>query len=708
MRRLLLLLPLFALAGCKDPQDGVRVIVNSTGFTPRCIKVTAEDDATNETLSTSLAGKSSVVVGIVLPEKWGKQITIRAEAFEQDFEEGKACEADRRINNADAAPSQQVAVTPGAAKDDKTQVITLDMSATDADGDGYVTKDTGGSDCNDIQGQGEGINPGATELCTTGDRNCNGVQGPVELEVGKSCPGQNNCKGVYQCNTSTTSATRTCEVPPEFLYWRDQDKDKHGAAGVPATAFCPENPLPAEGGYVSISEKQDDCDDTEGTVFLGAPDICDDLDNDCDGIEDNNFTNIGMTCPDPVSQCNNGSFQCNPADGGVLCQPPADAGVWYPDEDDDKHGRTDAGVVSCPQPDAGYIRDAGDCDDGNPFIYTAAAELCDVQDNNCNSVVDDGALCPQGGPTWANQAVYDAGTDLFDVSLYGDGGVWIVGSNSGRAVKTPSAKSFALLTSDCTNGSTQQTLYSVWAHPQTGTAYIGRDQGALVIQNNGDIACTPSVGLSGPVKDLDTRGLTGFAGANLRIFGVGYEGGKGATFEWDGGTANVPTQDYTGAPFQRVHGLSPEVLFAVGKNSTGRGVIYRWDTGTSTFKPASGVPDVPPLRGIHVVNAKLAFAAGNDRTLLRWDGSTWTQVMGLPPAAPSDPPAPEHYTGVLTFGANSIYVITESGSIYRYDGKVWTLGTRITSLYGIAGTSPEDIWVVGRFGNVFHYPAWPQ
>jgi hypothetical protein len=132
-------------------------------------------------------------------------------------------------------------------------------------------------------------------------------------------------------------------------WYHDGDGDGHGDSARTTEACAA--PL----DYVSTS---DDCDDTETTVYPGAEEACDGLDNDCSGDPDDG---LGQT--------------------------------WYRDTDGDGHGDPERSVVAC-EPPLDYVSTSDDCDDNAKVTFPGAEEKCDELDNNCNTSIDEDVDCP--------------------------------------------------------------------------------------------------------------------------------------------------------------------------------------------------------------------------------------------------------------------------------------------------------------------------
>jgi hypothetical protein len=138
------------------------------------------------------------------------------------------------------------------------------------------------------------------------------------------------------------------------------------------------------------------------------------MDNDCDGLADCADTDcagislgscdtgeLGI-CAEGTHKCSGGQRICernnNPAaeicDGidnncdGNIDNNPGDGQTYYRDADGDGYGDPNNSTKVCSQP-IGYVTNNTDFNDNDATIYPGAQELCDGKDNNGNSQVDE-------------------------------------------------------------------------------------------------------------------------------------------------------------------------------------------------------------------------------------------------------------------------------------------------------------------------------
>jgi len=116
-----------------------------------------------------------------------------------------------------------------------------------------------------------------------------------------------------------------------------------------------------------------DCDNstttaTTETVPAGEPDVDDDADGYTESEGDCDDSN-GSINPSATEVCNNKDDDCN----GVIDDSAADAEVWYVDDDGDNFGNAAISLYACTQP-SGHVANAEDCDDQHVTAYPGAIE----------------------------------------------------------------------------------------------------------------------------------------------------------------------------------------------------------------------------------------------------------------------------------------------------------------------------------------------
>ena len=227
----------------------------------------------------------------------------------------------------------------------------------DADGDGYGDASSSTTSCDaptgfvadfsDCDDASAAVSPGATEACDGTDNDCDG-------------------------------ATDEADAYDTSTWYTDADGDSYGDSSS-STIACSQ-----PGGNVLLAG---DCNDADSAINPGAAEVCDGIDNDCNGT----------------------------ADGSDA----SDATNWYLDGDSDGYGLDTSTVAACSQP-GGYVAVGGDCDDADSATSPGATEACDAVDNDCNGLVDDQAL----GIAEACAAA-DCNAILADMPGIADGNYWV-------------------------------------------------------------------------------------------------------------------------------------------------------------------------------------------------------------------------------------------------------------------------------------------
>jgi uncharacterized repeat protein (TIGR01451 family) len=215
-----------------------------------------------------------------------------------------------------------------------------------------------------------------------------------------ACPGEDD-----RVDADSDGVPDACDLCPDADDLLDSDGDgipdgcdpcddalDADGDGSPACDDCDDqdpvlNRADADGD--GLASCDGDCFDLDASVFPGAAERADGIDQDCDGIVDEG-TIWGDDDGDGASETGVDCDDANPAvhPGAVeTCD-----GV-----DEDCDGRVDEGLPCADDDGDGYSEDEQDCSDADASVHPGASEIAgNGVDDDCDGIVDDGRLDADG------------------------------------------------------------------------------------------------------------------------------------------------------------------------------------------------------------------------------------------------------------------------------------------------------------------------
>jgi hypothetical protein len=274
-----------------------------------------------------------------------------------------------------------------------TLMVTVSPSAIyffDGDGDGFGNQNFGYTLCSQPLGY------------VTNSSDCNDNDASINTNASDICNGvDDNCSG---------------QIDEGFVfgnYYQDSDSDGYGNINIVINS-C------AQLGYVTNSS---DCNDNNASININASEICNGLDENCNGQADDGLVFINYyldldldgfgslntlenACVQPIGfvtnalDCNDASSYVNPDAIEICngldedCNGENDNSVvfatFYEDADGDTYGDPTTGQDFCLIPNELFVANGNDCDDANAQVNPGVTEIWENgTDDDCNPITSD-------------------------------------------------------------------------------------------------------------------------------------------------------------------------------------------------------------------------------------------------------------------------------------------------------------------------------
>ena len=285
------------------------------------------------------------------------------------------------------------------------------LSCSDSDHDGYYSMGKRCPQGDDCAGDDSGVNPGMDEICNNSkDDDCDSL---IDMNDGDCIKCLDNDNDGYYAISSMCPQGTDCKDNDPFVYvGADEncgnliDDDCDGLIDMDDNEciICDDSDDDEHFAISASCPQSDDCDDANENVYPSANELCNGIDDDCDGSTDEGCQCIdGRTreCGLDIGECSKGTETCTNGQWDAICQgslgPSAETCDGLDNNCDGSIDETftnlatscSAGIGQCAASGVYVCSANGLSSECNAQAGNAGEEVCDNLDNDCDGIIDD-------------------------------------------------------------------------------------------------------------------------------------------------------------------------------------------------------------------------------------------------------------------------------------------------------------------------------